>query len=360
MNNSLVATNKKSENARPEKITELTHQLQQSMQASLGEINNINTKTKLLSFNAQIQAAKAGAAGTSFAVVAAEMNNLSAMTSDVSQTLVEETQGLLAELENISHRLSFDVRGKRLSDICLTNIDLIDRNLYERTCDVRWWATDTAVVKALEEGTSDAQAYASRRLGVILDAYTVYFDLVLCDLKGRVIANGRPDQYNSKGSTVRNEAWFKQAIASLSGDEFGFQSVHKSELVQDEHILAYSCGVRRDGDAQGELLGVLGIFFKWESLAQTIMKTCPIPSGLEGKIRVMILNEEGLVLADSEEKLLEETLPVSNWKDIFSQKSGFYKKSYKGADVIIAHALAPGFETYSTGWHSLIIQNLDD
>ena len=37
-------------------------------------------------------------------------------------------------------------------------------------------------------------AHASRRLGVILSSYTVYIDLWLCDLSGKVIANGRPDR----------------------------------------------------------------------------------------------------------------------------------------------------------------------
>ena len=31
-------------------------------------------------------------------------------------------------------------------DLSLNAIELIDRNLYERTCDVRWWATNSAVV----------------------------------------------------------------------------------------------------------------------------------------------------------------------------------------------------------------------
>ena len=39
--------------------------------------------------------------------------------------------------------------------------DLIDRNLYERTCDVRWWATDDSLVQALTKHTQAAYQYAS-------------------------------------------------------------------------------------------------------------------------------------------------------------------------------------------------------
>lgn len=40
-----------------------------------------------------------------------------------------------------------------MTDLALNVVDLIDRNLYERSCDVRWWATDSAVVQALESAT---------------------------------------------------------------------------------------------------------------------------------------------------------------------------------------------------------------
>lgn len=361
MKSTLDKEKNSAQNARPEKITSLAYELKKSMQSSLGEINNINTKTKLLSFNAQIQAAKAGAAGTSFAVVASEMNNLSAMTGDVSQKLVDETQGLLSELEEISHSLGFNVRGKRLSDIALTNIDLIDRNLYERTCDVRWWATDSALVDALNDQTSDAYDYASRRMGVILSAYTVYYDLVLCDLNGRVVANGKPDQYSSKNMTVEEEEWFQKSLRSRCGDEYGFQAVHKSSLVNNEHVLTYACGVREGGEANGKLIGVLGILFNWESLAQTIVKECPIPMSINPEdSRVLIVDSQGTVLADSRDQILSDTLTKEQWGEIFSAKTGFHRKSLGGSNYIVGHARAPGFEGYSTNWFSVIIQKTDN
>ena len=42
-------------------------------------------------------------------------------------------------------------RGERMVDLALNAVELIDRNLYERTCDVRWWATDSAVVACVAE-----------------------------------------------------------------------------------------------------------------------------------------------------------------------------------------------------------------
>jgi hypothetical protein len=180
------------------------------------------------------------------------------------------------------------------------NIDLIDRCLYERTCDVRWWATDSSVVDALMQNTPEALAHASKRMGVILGAYTVYYDLVLCDLEGRIVANGRPDLYKSVGGNQLQETWFREAAQSRSGDEFGFQSAHRSKLVGDVPVLIYSCGARKRF-CQRQAVGVLGVLFNWEGLAQTILRQAPIPEDERAATRCVIVIP-GAVLGDSWER----------------------------------------------------------
>ncbi|MEW6588761.1 MAG: chemotaxis protein, partial [Thermoproteota archaeon] len=43
---------------------------------------------------------------------------------------------------------------------------------------------------------------------------------------------------------------------------------------------------------------------------------------------------------------------------LFSEKRNYIFDEYGGVDCCLAHAQSPGFEGYSTGWHSLIIQRL--
>jgi hypothetical protein len=71
-----------------------------------------------------------------------------ALTADVRGT----TDSKIAEIQAVTGRTKI---------LALNAAELIDSNLYERTHDVRWWATDSAV----------------------------YLDLWICDAKGRVIAS---------------------------------------------------------------------------------------------------------------------------------------------------------------------------
>lgn len=348
------------ERASPERIRGLSRSLAKNFDGALREIDSINLQTRLLSFNAQVEAARAGAVGASFSVVAAEMQTLSKHTEQVARRMEKETKTAVTQLEGISEIMANNVRGTRLSDMALVNIDLIDRNLYERTCDVRWWATDSAMVQASEDPSPDNCAYASKRLGVILDAYTVYYDLVLCDLQGNVIANGRPKDYSSVGSNVSRTSWFQTALKSSSGNEYGFESVKVNPLTNNALTLAYSCSVRSGGDSNGKLIGVLGILFNWEALAQVILDETPIDPELKSATRCCIVDSEGLVLADSERKILKDHISIPQTNGLEAQSKSWSRAKVDSHECFIGHAKAPGFETYSTGWHSIIIQKMQD
>lgn len=347
------------QNVTPERINVLSDSIQKKLARSLNEINKINMQAHLLSLNAQVEAARAGEAGRSFAVVAISMRDLSGETKKAADWLASEVQHDIGELSHISKQLATDVRGQRLSDLAFNNIDLIDRNLYERSCDVRWWATDPSLTAACKApDNAELAEHASKRMGVILNAYTVYFDLVLCAPDGRVIANGRPGEFRTVGTQVAQCQWFKEALATRSGDEFGFETAHATPLVNGQRILAYSCAVREDGESHGNIVGVLGILFRWDALAQTVVSNTPLLESEKSSTRVMILDRTGFVLADTGDGTLRDRLNFKGMDALFEKKKGFVLTDYRGGPAMVAHAFSRGFETYSTGWHSVIVQSL--
>ncbi len=343
--------------ANPEKIAELTDQLVDRMKHASTALAKINSQARLLSFNAQIEAARAGgSAGAAFGVVATAMRELSEKTAAISDNMGRETAEANQRLQQIIQSLATNVRGVRLTDLALTNIDLIDRNLYERSCDVRWWATDSSAVDALTQRVEDGYRHCAHRFGLILNSYTVYYDLVLCDLDGKVVANGRPSLYSSQGADCSRSAWFQSALGTRSGEEFGFQGVQASSLAGGRRVLVYSCCVRAGGEIHGQPLGVLGIVFNWDALAQTIMDSTPLSPDEKRATRVCLVDKDGLVLADSENRALHDTIRLPNWAQIKTSKKGFYASVYDSRPCLVGYASSPGYETYATGWHSLLIQ----
>ena len=338
-----------------DRVVHVVEQLAETMNIAINEIREINENAKLLSLNARIEAARAGSSGAAFGVVAQEMQSLSNNTAVVADDMANKTRNSINELVEI---IGGSVRGERLADIALNSIDLIDRNLYERTCDVRWWATDSSVVDALQNPSQEAFDFASKRLGVILNAYTVYHDLVLCDSKGRIVANGRPAQFNSVGRDESKSPWFTKAIATRSGDEFAFQSAHYSPLVMDQSVLVYSSSVRRNGGASESILGALGVVFNWEALSKAVLTNASIDA-VEAKRTIRFITDRDFqVLASSKPMPVDFRLPVEQLGTILSVSKGHCVVKIDGKDACVAHALSPGFESYATGWRSFLIQEL--
>jgi len=337
-------------------VVKVVEQLADAMHTAINEIREINENAKLLSLNARIEAARAGSSGAAFGVVAQEMQGLSNKTASVADDMANKTQESISRLVNI---IGGNVRGTRLADIALNSIDLIDRNLYERTCDVRWWATDSALVDALTQPSDASAAFASKRMGVILNAYTVYLDLVLCDSTGQIIANGRPNNFSVVGRNESKAAWFSKALATRSGNDFAFQSAHRSQLVGNESVLIYSATVRRHGEANEPILGALGVVFNWEALSSAVLQNASLNEFESQRTLRLIIDENFAVLASSRPLPFDFKLPVQKIESLLSESKGYFLTDLDNKKVCIAYAKSPGFETYSTGWNAILIQEIE-
>jgi hypothetical protein len=337
----------------------LSKQMLTDVVTALDRIKQINRTIHILSMNARVEAARAGDAGRGFAVVAQELTGLAQATEETARDVEQRTKAITAQVTTVADRLGADVTDDRMCDLAHNAIDVIDRNLYERSCDVRWWATDSAVVDCAAAPTTQTVQHATRRLGQILDSYTVYFDLVLASLDGRVLANGRPNAFaQSVGSDVSASAWFTSAKRTRDGTEFGFESVHASPLADGDRVLVYSCVVREGGVVKGRALGVLGIVFHWDALGPETLKRLPLSPAEWQRTRTVIVDDEGRVLADNDVARIGTRLAFDGRQALFATARGAVTVSLDGASWRICHSRSPGFETYATGWHSLILRRL--
>lgn len=83
-----------------ENFGEQIHEIMKHMD----EINEISERTKLLSFNASIEAAHAGNAGAGFRIIANEVKKLSENTKKASDEIAKTVKELRSSLENLSEQ----------------------------------------------------------------------------------------------------------------------------------------------------------------------------------------------------------------------------------------------------------------
>lgn len=341
-----------------ESISKLTNSMASEMEIAIKTIQDINEETHILALNAAIEASSAGDAGKGFGVVADHMGNLSNETSRITKKMRQESQNKIIELEEILMTQATNVRGARLANLALTNIDLVDRSFYERSADVRWWAKDKSVVSALTNKGQNSLLAVSKRLNTILKFYSIYHDILLTNPQGIIISNGNP-RYKLVGRDVSEREWFRSALRTQNGEQFGFDSVHKSPPLDNQVIVTFSCKVHQDADTSKPVVGVFASVFNWTGFAQKIIQSTQISEEERDSTRICIVDENGRILADSQDRLLEN-LEFSEREQLFLETTNFSIQEFDKKKSCLGHAISPGFEGYSTGWHSVIIQELKE
>lgn len=334
----------------PDKIINLAYDVSRITRQKLDIIESAIGQTTILALNARIEASRAGDRGAAFGVVATEIglvsDNIRKATAELRGTVDRQAE----EIERAGTAMTTIFRGTRLSDLAHNAIEIVDRNLYERSCDVRWWATDAAVVAAATTpNDGSASRHARDRLSTILRSYTVYLDLWIVGRDGIVIANGRPDRYpNVVGQDVRSRKWFADALATRDGDHYTVGGVEPNPLLDNTLVATYATAVRAGGEFSGKPTGVLAIFFDWEPQAMAVLNGVSLSPEDRKGTRVMLLDADGQVIASSDKSgVLKERVNLAR----SGQARGFYVQDKR----MIAFAATPGYETYKgLGWFGVI------
>lgn len=334
------------------KIREIISTIQTEVQKFAATNEKIAHQTNLLALNATIEAVRAGEFGKGFAVVANEVKSLASQAAKNSKDLRTR---VLSEIMQQTSQLSdqfADRESNRLSEMAQTLVQLIVRNLYERTADVRWWATDDAFYKCMETLDQTAIDYAIKRLELINRFYSVYMNLVLVDKSGTVVACSNARKYQRvMGSNVGRTSWFNGAIATRSGDEYFVDDIFNDPLHEGLPVAVYATAVRRGGEVHGDTLGVIGVFFDWPEQSKTIVCSEPTLSPEEWtRSRVLLLDNKNRIIAASDGQGMLQTYALNTQ----GKTKGHY---HENDGSIVAFAKTIGYQEFSgLGWTGVIIQ----
>ena len=191
----------------------------------------------------------------------------------IAQDLEAELAGKVSELDQLGRLLIDHMRGQRLMDLALNAIEIIDRNLFERTCDVRWWARDIAVVDCAAEdrgGCARLCQPAPRRDPRRLHHLSRSLDLQPRGARARrrpAAALRRP----RSASTCRARAGSARQRRRASGDEYSVADIVRSAALGDHPVATYAAAVREGAATNGRVIGVLAAHFDWGPQSQLIV-----------------------------------------------------------------------------------------
>ncbi|HEU4622887.1 MAG TPA: chemotaxis protein CheW [Burkholderiaceae bacterium] len=206
-------------------------------------------------------------------------------------------------------------------------IDIMDRNLYERANDCRWWVLDSVIQRALHAPDPTHAAEAVNVLRHINELYTVYTRLVLLDRQGRVVATSGNDQ-TLNGQSL-NASWVSHALQLRGRQDYAVSDFEPSRLYGDRHTFIYCASV--PGPHQGEYAaGALAIVFDGEPQFAAMLRDA-LPRDVRGEplaqADALFVDRMGVVIASTTKKFsvgacLGALLEVDDLRDLAKLKRG--------------------------------------
>lgn len=254
---------------------------------------------------------------------------------------------------------------KALENFSKQAIDLIDRNLFERSADIRWWATDEYFWTALSSPSEEHFQRAGERLKVINGSYTMYRNLILADSSGEIVACSRTELRNELSKiNVSDQIWFQHGMRTTLSTKYAVQDVMPSSLeCLKDRSLIYSGGVCAGGLREGDCIGVLGVLFDWDTEARKILHIC-IPRDTEGRCiegsAAFYTNRKGEIIETTDGELfpvgLKLGLPAAlDGLGAGETISGIFE--FKNQKYIIGSSRTKGYREYEgLGWTAHIIR----
>jgi len=160
-------------------------------------------------------------------------------------------------------------------------MNIMDRNLYERANDCRWWALTSTFKKILDNSSSfnlEQKDEISKILKYINGLYTVYTNLFIYDKTGTIIAVSN-DKYNNIVNTRLEEKWINSTLKIKDSSRYYVSYFDKTFLYDDRHTFIFNAAINNDNN---DNIGGIGIVFDGEEQFKTMLKDA-LPTNDEGK-----------------------------------------------------------------------------
>ena len=206
-------------------------------------------------------------------------SKLNSVNREFSKSLLNEI-GVTGNKANSSlENLNQTIISSILKDsefLSSLTIDIMDRNLYERANDCRWWALNSYFREALDDSfdLKNKKDEITSILKYINDLYTVYTNLIIFDKDGRIIAVSNEKEDHLVGKILTQD-WVEKTLMLRDTSKYAVSKFEKTNLYNNESTYIYSSAIRSLKDEKVITGGIAVVFDSTPQFYAMLDETLP-------------------------------------------------------------------------------------
>jgi chemotaxis signal transduction protein len=188
-------------------------------------------------------------------------HNLKAVLQQVNDTGMRMRDRTGLAIRDL-YRTSLGRAQQQSGELARLAADIMDRNLYERANDCRWWALSPVLQRVLA-GPVDASGTEQLNavLATINGLYTVYTRLVVYDAAGVVCGVSNDNAERSLIGTTVPASWLQATRALTDAQRYAVSEFEGCAASEGVPTYTYLAAVRESAAAGGRLSGGIAIVF---------------------------------------------------------------------------------------------------
>jgi chemotaxis signal transduction protein len=281
------------ETALPASLLDQADALAPTLVDIVRQADRINVSLRRVVWNGEVMAADQGT----------DQVKLKSILQQISETGVR-TSALFADAIRDLYSTVISASLADTQGIARLAIDIMDRNLYERADDCRWWALAPELRTLLAKDALES-ADCDRLRSVLTDInrlYTVYKRLVVFDRVGRIVAasslEGDGDAACLLDSTM-DAGLVRATLALRTSQQYHVSPFVASPLYDDQPTYIYCAAIQHPG-VVGNAVGGVGIVFDATPQFDAMLRES-LPQA-EG-IHALYVERSGRILASTDPAL---------------------------------------------------------
>ena len=198
--------------------------------------------------------------------------------SDFARSILREVR-LTGEktkqtFNNSIEKLNYTIITSSLEKVSFLSslaMNIMDRNLYERANDVRWWALTSKFKRILEKDVYDDtdKNNITSILEYINGLYTVYTNLFIYDKNGVIIAVSNQNDNNLIGTSLTQE-WKTSTLKIKDSSKYTVSQFERTSLYNNLETYIYGSSITNTQNS--EVVGGIGIVFDSKPQFTDILK----------------------------------------------------------------------------------------
>ncbi|WP_419770207.1 MAG: chemotaxis protein CheW [Candidatus Marinarcus sp.] len=274
-----------------------------------------------------------------------------------SSTNINETKNNFLDLTStLLNHLSSEVLEKTTREMkfkAQISIDILIRNLFERTADIGFLSTDQDIRNfLLENNTKYSSSYLEKvktieqRFKEYIQKYSVYYNIVLMDIHGNILV-----QLDNENRIEKSKD--EVITYALNCHEDYIETFKYHDFIPNrEKSLVYTMPVKESDSAQSKTIGILSLCFRFKDEMKSIFGNLV---NVNNKECLTILDKDGLVIASSDTDHIRLGTKLS-----FKLNEKYQVISFGGRDYLAKTCRTNGYQGYmGQEWYGHIMIPID-